>query len=179
METVIESTHIFKDTIFTSYSWIIKASLKSNMTVIWVDTWDFQSGSKAKDLINRYFNFRWHIATVQEINVNLDILQCKNYWKWGHINFACYTHRFKCVKYNGLHKSNTIERWYSFVRQISKLTPLDSRLRKTNHAFTLSSVLIAKRNIKQIVMHALYRDTISTKSSILRNIKSSMKKGAN
>jgi len=45
-------------------------------------------------------------------------------------------------------KLNTIERWHGVVRQISKLTFLDSRLRKANYTLTLSSVLIAKKNTK-------------------------------
>ena len=45
-------------------------------------------------------------------------------------------------------KSNNIERWHNVIRQISKLIPLDSRLRKKNYVLILSSILIVKRNTK-------------------------------
>jgi len=45
-------------------------------------------------------------------------------------------------------KSNIIERWHNVIRQISKLIPLDSRLRKKNYALILSSILIVKRKTK-------------------------------
>jgi len=48
-----------------------------------------------------------------------------------------------------------------------------------NCTLTLSNTLIAKGNIKWIVMLALSRNTISTKNVILRSIKSSVKKEAN
>ena len=35
--TVLQTTHIFIDVVLTSYSWVIKASPKSDMVVIWVD----------------------------------------------------------------------------------------------------------------------------------------------
>ena len=60
-----------------------------------------------------------------------------------------------------------------------KTNPLDLRLRKTNCVLTLSSILIAKRNTKWIVIYAFSGDIISINSGILRSIKSSVKKGAN
>jgi len=48
-----------------------------------------------------------------------------------------------------------------------------------NYALTLSNALIAKGNIKWIVMLAIFRNTISTMNVILRSIKSFVKKEAN
>ena len=41
---------------------------------------------------------------IQGINMNLDIFQCKNCWKWNHITFTCYTYSSKYVKCNGSYK---------------------------------------------------------------------------
>ena len=48
------------------------------MSIIWIDIWDVQSGSKAKYLINRCFNIEKYIVTICGANINLDIPQCKN-----------------------------------------------------------------------------------------------------
>ena len=41
--------------------------------MIYVDIWDSHSNTKAKCLINRYFNIGWYIATIRGINMNLSI----------------------------------------------------------------------------------------------------------
>ena len=53
---VLKDSHLFKDVILASKPCIIKASPKSDKAVIWVDIWDFQSGSCTKNIINRRFN---------------------------------------------------------------------------------------------------------------------------
>ena len=53
---------------------VIKTFSKSNMTVIWVDIWDSQNGTKAKYLINRCFNIGYYTATIRETNINPGIL---------------------------------------------------------------------------------------------------------
>ena len=78
MEKVFQTTHIFSDIILASHLWVIKAFPKFNMTVIWVNIWDAQSGFKAKSLINRCFNIGRHITTIWGTNINSNILQCKN-----------------------------------------------------------------------------------------------------
>ena len=78
IEEVIKDIHIFNDIILASHSHIIKTSPKSNMAVIWINTWDSQNDMKAKDLINRYFNIGHHIATIRGTNMNSGISQCKN-----------------------------------------------------------------------------------------------------
>ena len=40
------------------------------MSIIWIDIWDVQSGSKAKGLINQYFNVGKYIATIRDANMN-------------------------------------------------------------------------------------------------------------
>jgi len=83
---------------------IIKASSKSDMVIIWFDIWDSQSGSSTKLLINYSFNFGRYIATIKATNMNPDISQCHNCWKWDHSTFSCRAHRSKCQKCSGLHK---------------------------------------------------------------------------
>ena len=78
VKKVLQSTYIFNNIILASRPHIIKVSLKFNIAVIWIDIWDTQSSSKAKGLINRYFNIESHIATIWGKNMNPGILQCKN-----------------------------------------------------------------------------------------------------
>ena len=53
IEGVLKNLHLFKDTILALKPHVIKASPKSDKAVVWVDIWDSQSGSCAKNIINR------------------------------------------------------------------------------------------------------------------------------
>ena len=74
IERVLKETHLFKNIILASKLCVIKASPKSNMVVVWIDIWDSQSSSSAKNIINHYFNIGQFVATIQGTNVNLGIL---------------------------------------------------------------------------------------------------------
>jgi len=78
VQRIIKSIYIFNNIILVYKPRVIKALPKLNMTAIWVNIWNTQSRSKAKELINRYFNIGSYIITVCRTNMNLDILQCKN-----------------------------------------------------------------------------------------------------
>jgi len=104
IETILKQNHIFDNISLAYKPRVIKVSPKSDMSIIWLDIWDVQSGSNAKMLINRCFNVSNYIATIQEANMNPGILQCKNCWKWGHATFLCRIQGAKCVKCNGPHK---------------------------------------------------------------------------
>ena len=41
IELIIKSTHIFNNINIISKLHIIKVSLKSDMTIVWIDIWDF------------------------------------------------------------------------------------------------------------------------------------------
>ena len=73
------------------------------MVVVWVDIWDFQSGSLVKNIINYCFNIGQFIATIKGTNMNLGVLQCKNCWKWGHSTLSCQSHISRCTKCYGAH----------------------------------------------------------------------------
>ena len=103
IEGVLKETHLFKDAVLASKPCVIKASPKSDMAVVWVDIWDSQSGSLAKNIINRQFNIGRFIATVKGTNMNPGVLQCKNCWKWGHLTLSCCSHISRCAKCNGAH----------------------------------------------------------------------------
>ena len=105
IETILKQNHIFDNISLASKPRVIKISPKSDMSIVWLDIWDIQSGSNAKMLINRCFNIGNYIVTIQGANMNPGILQCKNCWKWGHATFLCRIQGAKCVKCNGLHKS--------------------------------------------------------------------------
>ena len=75
---IIKQNHIFNNITLISKPRVIKVSLKLDMAIVWIDIWDVQSGTKAKDLINRCFNVGRFIATIREANANSGIPQCKN-----------------------------------------------------------------------------------------------------
>ena len=52
IEGVLKDLHLFKDATLASKPCVIKASPKSDKAVVWVDIWDSQSGSCAKNIIN-------------------------------------------------------------------------------------------------------------------------------
>ena len=53
IEGILVKSHLFKDATLASKPRIIKALPKSDKAVVWVDIWDSQSGSCAKNIINR------------------------------------------------------------------------------------------------------------------------------
>ena len=75
------------------------------MAVVWVDIWDSQNGSKAKSIINWWFNVGHYIGAVHSMNMNPGIPQCKNYWKWCHSTLRCRLHRSRCIKCNSSHNT--------------------------------------------------------------------------
>jgi len=58
IESILKETYLFKDVILASKPYVIKASPKSDIAVVWMDIWDSQSGSLAKNIINCRFNIR-------------------------------------------------------------------------------------------------------------------------
>jgi len=56
IESVLKEIYLFKDATLASKPCVIKASPKSDKVVIWVDIWDSQSSSVAKNIINQRFN---------------------------------------------------------------------------------------------------------------------------
>ena len=56
IEGVLKESHLFKDATLASKPYVIKASPKLDKAVVWVDIWDSQSGSCAKNIINCRFN---------------------------------------------------------------------------------------------------------------------------
>ena len=53
VEKILKNNYIFNDIILVSKPRIIKVSPKLDMSIIWIDIWDTQNGSKAKTIINR------------------------------------------------------------------------------------------------------------------------------
>ena len=74
IEGVLKETYLFKGVVLASKPRIIKVSPKSDMAVVWVDIWDSQSGSSAKNIINRYFNIGRFITTIKDTNINPGVL---------------------------------------------------------------------------------------------------------
>ena len=72
VKSIIKGNHIFNNIIVILKLCIIKVLLKLDMAIIWLGIWDVQSN--AKGLINRYFNIESYIVTIQDININLEVL---------------------------------------------------------------------------------------------------------
>ena len=98
IEGVLKETHLFKSIVLASKPCVIKASPKSDITVVWVDIWDSQSDSLTKNIINHHFNIGRFIATVKGTNINPGVPQCKNCWKWEHSILSCRSHISRCTK---------------------------------------------------------------------------------
>jgi len=64
VEGIIKQNQIFNNIVLASKPQVIKVSPKSDMSIIWIDIWDVQSGNKAKSLINRCFNVERFITTI-------------------------------------------------------------------------------------------------------------------
>jgi len=64
IEMILKQNQIFDNVTLAFRPRVIKVSPKSDMSIVWIDIWDVQSGSKAKILINRCFNVGRYIATI-------------------------------------------------------------------------------------------------------------------
>jgi len=123
VETIIRNNHIRNNIVVTSRPRIIKVSLKLDIVIIWLDIWNVQSRSKAKGLINRCFNIKNYIATIQDANMNPGIPQYKNCWKWEHITFSCQAQGSKCIKYNSPHKTKYHQQFTWYYKTNFKTNP--------------------------------------------------------
>jgi len=52
VEMIFKQNQIFDNINLASEQRVIKVSSKSDISIIWIDIWDIQSGSRAKELIN-------------------------------------------------------------------------------------------------------------------------------
>ena len=79
IETILKQNHIFDNISLVSKPRVIKVSPKSDMSIVWLDIWDVQSGNNTEMLINRCFNVGNYIVTIWGANMNSGVLQYKNY----------------------------------------------------------------------------------------------------
>ena len=75
---VLKNNYIFNNIVLTSKPCIIKVFPKSDMTIIWIDIWDTQTGQNAKTIINQQFNIGSYITMIHGTNMNSGMLQYKN-----------------------------------------------------------------------------------------------------
>jgi len=73
IEMILKQNYIFDNISLASKPRVIKVSSKSDMSIVWLDIWDVQSGSNVKMLINRCFNVRNYIMTICGANMNPSI----------------------------------------------------------------------------------------------------------
>ena len=130
IEAILKQNQIFNNISLASKPWVIKVSPKSDMSIVWIDIWDVQSGSNAKMLINRCFNVGKYITTIWGANMNPGVPQCKNCWKWGHATFSCRIQGSKCVKYNSPHKSENHREFGWCCKANNKINPLRLETKK-------------------------------------------------
>ena len=142
VERILKSNHIFNNIILASKPRVIKISPKSDMSIVWIDIWDMQSGTNTKSLINRKFDIGSFIAIVCGANINPGVLQCKNCWKWSHIASVCRIQEFKCVKCNSsyqfIHHRQFV--WYYKANDKTNSTRLETKKGKPClHSFKCSN----------------------------------------
>ena len=89
VEKIIKENYIFNDIVLALRLRVIKVSSKSDMSIVWLNIQDVQSGSKTKGLINRCFNIRSFITMIYGANMNPGVPQCKNYQKQEHVTESC------------------------------------------------------------------------------------------
>ena len=170
VESILKANHIFNDIIFVSKPKIIKISPKSDIVIICINIWDTQNGSNVKKIINRHFNIGSFIAMVRGANMNPEVLQCKNCWKWGHMAGICCIQGAKCVKCNGPHLTSHHCHFAWCCKANDKLNSPRQRPRRVNHALIHSSVSTAKAIIKLIQLNVLPGSTTLTKNSTSKSI---------
>jgi len=81
VKSILKNNYIFNNISLTLKPQVIKTLSKLDMTIVWLDIWNVQSGSKAKGLINRCFNIGSFIAIICDMNMNPGVIQYKNCWK--------------------------------------------------------------------------------------------------
>ena len=123
IEKVIKETHIFNDIVLASKPYIIKASPKSDMAIIWVDIWNLQNDTKTELIINWCFNIRRVIAIICRTNMNPGVSQCRNCWKWGYLTLSCWSHMSRCAKCNEPHNSKHYRKKVWCCKENNKLSP--------------------------------------------------------
>jgi len=123
VETILKQNHIFDNISLVLRPRVIKISSKSDISIVWIDIWDVQSGSNIKMLINRCFNVGRYIATICEANINPGVPQYKNCWKLGHATFLCKIQGSKCVKCNSPHKSENYHEFGWCYKVNNKINP--------------------------------------------------------
>ena len=74
MESIIKQNQIFNNITLTSKLQVIKVLPKLDMSIIWINIWNVQSRSRAKELINQCFNIERYIVTIRRANMNSGVL---------------------------------------------------------------------------------------------------------
>ena len=75
IELILKQSHIFDNISLASKPRVIKVLPKSDISIVWIDIWNVQSGSNTKMLINRCFNIGRYIATIWEANMNPGVVK--------------------------------------------------------------------------------------------------------
>ena len=89
VKSILKANYIFNNVMQASKPCVIRTLPKSDMTIVWLNIWNAQSGNRAKNLINRCFNIGNYIVTIHSMNMNFGISQYKNCWKWEYTTFVC------------------------------------------------------------------------------------------
>jgi len=104
MAEAFSNSPFFESVTLVFMSHIMKTFPSSDMSVIWIDIWDSQKGSKGKTFINRSFNFEYYTVTVRETAMHHGVAQYCNCWYWRHSTHACCAQGVKCQKYSSFHR---------------------------------------------------------------------------
>ena len=171
---VIKESHIF-NVILILKPWIIRVSSKSDMAMVWINIWDSQNGSKAKSIINQWFNIGQYITIVYGININPRVLQYKNCWKWSYSTLAYWAHRSRCVKCNGPHNTEHHRKIAWCCKENLKTNPPRFKMKKGEPCSHVFMCINCKGSTKQTAILIHSRKTVWTRIGTVKSNRSSMK----
>ena len=69
---------------------------------------------------------------VRDTNMNPDVPQCKNCWKWDHSAKVCHIQESKCIKCNGPHITKHHCKFAWYCKTNTKLNPPRLKTKKDN-----------------------------------------------
>ena len=168
IKTILKQNQIFDNISLASKPWVIKVSPKSDMSIVWIDIWDVQSGTNTKMLINRCFNVGEYIATIQGANMNPGVPSARTA---GNRDMPLSRAEYRAPNMSSVTVLTN--------PRITESSDGATNWRKVNHALTHSNAWTAVEIIKPTPMYALSGAIVSTGSGRWRSILRSVRTGQN
>jgi len=172
---ILKQNQIFDNINLASKPRVIKVSSKSDMSIIWIDIWDIQSGSKAKGLITDTSTLAiilQLLGVLIWIRVYLNVKTARNGVMWCFLAESKNPSALSAMVLTSWKITVNLD---SAARRMKKQILLDSKQRKRNHAYICSNVqtVMVTTKLTQIYVHSGGIDSIRSgnRRSMLRSVK--------